>query len=93
MTTSAPPPGEPSNPTSEDTPPPRGWTDVRFRAVNLLLLVPLVTILPFLFNQEEPTVIGVPFFYWFQLAVIPIGVLCTIVVHHTTRHVDEEGDR
>lgn len=93
MTTSTPPPGEPSNPASEDTPPPRGWTDVRFRPVNLLLLVPLVTILPFLFNQEEPTLIGVPFFYWFQLAIIPVGVLCTIAVHRITRNADEEGDR
>ena len=55
MTTSAPPPGEAPSPPSEDTSPPRGWTDVRFRAVNLLLLVPLITILPFLFNQEDPT--------------------------------------
>jgi hypothetical protein len=92
MTTSAPPPGEPSSPT-EEAPPPRGWTDVRFRWINLLLLIPLVSILPFLFNTEEPTLGGLPFFYWFQLLVIPIGILCTIAVHRLTRHVDEEGDR
>jgi len=93
MTTSAPSPGESSSPTAEETSPPRGWTDVRFRWWNLLLLIPLITILPFLFNQENPTLIGLPFFYWFQLAIIPVGVLCTIAVHRITRHVDEEGER
>jgi hypothetical protein len=104
MTTSAPPPGEPSRP-SEETPPapgsrsargPRpstGWTDLRFRWVNLLVLVPLVTILPFLFNQLNPTLGGLPFFYWFQLLIIPVGVLCTLAVHRLTRQSDEEGER
>jgi hypothetical protein len=93
MTTSAPPPGESSSPTEETSRPSRGWTDVRFRWWNLLLLVPLVTILPFLFNQESPTLFGLPFFYWFQLAIIPVGVVCTVAVHRMTRHADEEGDR
>ncbi|GAA4784397.1 hypothetical protein GCM10023200_17550 [Actinomycetospora chlora] len=96
MTTSAPPPGESSSPTEETSPPespPRGWTDVRFRWINLLLLVPLVSILPFLFNSEEPTLAGLPFFYWFQLLVIPVGILCTVAVHRLTRHVDEEGEQ
>ena len=92
MTTSTPSPGESSSPT-EETSPPRGWTDVRFRWWNLLLLIPLITILPFLFNQENPTLAGLPFFYWFQLTIIPVGVLCTIAVHRITRHVDEEGER
>jgi hypothetical protein len=104
MTTSAPQPGEPSRP-SEETPPtpgsrstdgPRpstGWTDLRFRWVNLLVLVPLVTILPFLFNQLNPPLGGMPFFYWFQLAIIPVGVLCTLAVHLLTRHSGEEGER
>jgi hypothetical protein len=93
MTTSAPPPGESSSPTDETPAPSRGWTDVKFRPVNLLLLIPLISILPFLFNQAEPTLIGMPFFYWFQMAVIPVGILCTVAVHRLTRHVDEEGDQ
>ncbi len=60
----------------------------------LLLAVPvLLLIYPPLYNRTDPVLIGLPFFYWFQLAIIPIGVLCTIVVHRTTRHVDEEGER
>jgi hypothetical protein len=103
MTTSAPQPGEPSRP-SQETPPtpgsrsagPRpstGWTDLRFRWVNLLVLVPLVTILPFLFNQLNPSLGGMPFFYWFQLTIIPVGVLCTLAVHLLTRQRDGEGER
>lgn len=103
MTTSAPPPGEPSRPSEETSPPSgsgsaggqrpsTGWTDLRFRWVNLLVLVPLVTILPFLFNQLNPTLGGMPFFYWFQLLIIPVGVLCTLAVHRLTRQSSEEGE-
>jgi hypothetical protein len=97
MTTSAPPPGEQASnqASNEETRATRttGWTALRFRWWNLLLLVPLVTILPFLFNSEDPRLGGMPFFYWFQLAIIPVGVLCTVAVHLLTRHVEEEGDR
>jgi hypothetical protein len=62
-----------------------------FRAWNLLLLVPLIVLLTPLFNASEPRLIGVPFFYWFQIAVIPLGVACTVAVHLMTRTPDEEG--
>ncbi|WP_018330510.1 DUF3311 domain-containing protein [Actinomycetospora chiangmaiensis] len=65
----------------------------RFRAWNLLLLVPLISLITPLFNATEPTLLGLPFFYWFQIAVIPIGIICTLAVHLVTRHDDEEGDR
>jgi len=101
--TSAPPPDQPTGPTDASSEPgashdagsrpSTGWTDVRFRWVNLLVLVPLITILPFLFNQQNPTLGGMPFFYWFQLAIIPVGVLCTIAVHRLTRAAGEEGER
>lgn len=93
MAPSTPPPGEPTSPDEASPPPRTGGTGIRFRWVNLLLLVPLVSILPFVFNRAEPTLAGLPFFYWFQLLVIPVGIVCTVVVHPTTRHVDEEGDR
>ncbi|WP_433800716.1 DUF3311 domain-containing protein [Actinomycetospora sp. CA-084318] len=65
----------------------------RFRAWNLLLLVPLISLITPLFNQAEPTLFGLPFFYWFQIVVIPIGIVCTLTVHLVTRDRDEEGDR
>jgi hypothetical protein len=46
--------------------------------VNWLLLVPL------LLNKVDPKLFGIPFFYWFQLAVIPIGVTCTVLVYRAT---------
>jgi len=67
-----------------------GWTAVRFRAWNLLLLVPLISIVPPLFNVDGPRLGGLPFFYWFQIAIIPIGIVCTVVVHLVTRAPDEE---
>ena len=103
MTSWPPPPDQPTRPTDgrrharaargAATDPSTGWTDVRFRWVNLLVLVPLITILPFLFNQQNPTLGGMPFFYWFQLAIIPVGVLCTLAVHLLTRAANEEGRR
>jgi hypothetical protein len=50
-----------------------------------LLLVPVVLVLwPPLFNSVTPTLFGIPFFYWYQLAVIPIGVVCTTLVYRAT---------
>jgi hypothetical protein len=54
-----------------------------------LLLVPLVgTLIPPIYNSEDPTLIGIPFYYWYQMAWIPLSVLCTVVVYRRTR-----GDR
>lgn len=53
---------------------------------NWLLLVPLLLVVyPPLYNRLDPQLAGVPFFYWYQLAVIPVGVLCTTVVYRTGR--------
>ena len=53
--------------------------------VTWLLLVPVVLVLwPPLFNSAKPSLFGIPFFYWYQLAVIPIGVLCTALVYRAT---------
>ena len=50
-----------------------------------LLLVPVLLVLwPPLFNSVKPSLFGVPFFYWYQLAVIPIGVACTALVYQAT---------
>jgi hypothetical protein len=54
-----------------------------------LLLVPLLGVLitP-IYNSADPTLIGIPFFYWYQMVWIPISVVCTVVVYRKTR-----GDR
>jgi len=46
----------------------------------LLLIIPCVLALwaP-LYNREQPDLFGVPFFYWFQLAMIPVSAVCILV--------------
>ncbi len=54
---------------------------------NWLLLLPLIAtllVLP-LFNRVSPDLAGIPFFYWYQLAAIGIGVACTLIVYRMTR--------
>jgi hypothetical protein len=55
-------------------------------AWNWLLLVPLlVTLYPPLYNRDTPELFGIPFFYWYQLAVISIGVASTYAVYRRTK--------
>jgi Protein of unknown function (DUF3311) len=59
------------------------------RAWYLLLVVPLIgTLIPPIYNSQDPTVIGIPFFYWYLLLWVPVSVLCTVVFYRATR-----GDR
>jgi hypothetical protein len=51
-----------------------------------LLLVPLIGLLvPPVYNDTDPTLIGIPFFYWYQLLWVPISVAVTAVVYVKTR--------
>ncbi len=53
---------------------------------NWLLLLPLVaTLIPPFFNRQSPALFDIPFFYWYQLAAIAIGVTSTLVVYLMTR--------
>jgi len=51
----------------------------------LLFLVQLAAVvwLPF-YNRAEPSFIGLPFFYWYQLFWIIIGAVFTAVVYFAT---------
>ena len=54
--------------------------------LNWLLVLPLLaTLIPPLFNRVDPTLFGIPFFYWYQLAAISIGVITTLVVYRVSR--------
>jgi hypothetical protein len=50
-----------------------------------LLCVPFVALLlPQIYNRPEPALLGLPFFYWYQLAwVVVTSVLLGIVVYLT----------
>ena len=53
-----------------------------------LLAVPLVGLLiPPVYNDADPTLIGLPFFYWYQLVWVPISVVITLFVYVKTRGV------
>jgi hypothetical protein len=58
----------------------------RSRAWYWLLLIPIIgTLIPPIYNKLDPELIGIPFFYWYQLAWVPISVTLTLVVYRQTR--------
>jgi hypothetical protein len=48
----------------------------------LLFLIPMVAVLcvPF-YNRIEPSLGGVPFFYWYQLALVLVGAATVLAVY------------
>jgi hypothetical protein len=51
-----------------------------------LLLIPLFGVLiPPIYNTNDPELFGIPFFYWYQMAWIPISVAVTVIVYRATR--------
>jgi Protein of unknown function (DUF3311) len=50
-----------------------------------LLLVPCVAVLLVpSYNRIEPSLYGVPFFYWYQLLWVPLSALVTGIVYAKT---------
>ena len=73
---------DPSRAGSRQGPPPRSDR----HPLNWLLVLPLLaTLIPPIYNRVEPELLGIPFFYWYQLAAISIGVLSTLVVYRISR--------
>ena len=60
-------------------------SNLRWNAWNLLLLIPLVWLFTPLYNKTDPTLFGMPFFYWFLLAGIPVAAICTSLVYLNTK--------
>ena len=59
------------------------------RAIWLLLLLPYVGLLyPPLYNQLTPRLFGFPFFYWYQLAWVPLTSIILWIVYGVTRRHD-----
>jgi hypothetical protein len=57
--------------------PRRGWYTL------LLLQFVLALCVPF-YNKTEPTLAGMPFFYWYQLAMVLICAILTAIVYFAT---------
>ncbi len=50
--------------------------------LRLLLLIPLIAMLwPPFYNAGEPSLIGIPFFYWYQIAWIVLASLLMIAIY------------
>ena len=53
---------------------------------NWLLVLPLLaTLFPPIYNEIDPRLFDIPFFYWYQLAAIGVSVLVTLLVYTKTR--------
>ena len=37
-----------------------------------------------LYNTVDPTWIGIPFFYWYQMLLVIVGAILTAIVYFTT---------
>ena len=58
----------------------------RMRVWYLLLVVPMFgTLIPPIYNTKDPTLIGIPFFYWYLMLWVPVTVLCMLIVYRLTR--------
>jgi hypothetical protein len=57
-----------------------------------LFIVPCIALsFPQWYSRMSPEVLGVPFFYWYQIAWVPLIALIIGIVHRKTRP-DEERD-
>ena len=54
-----------------------GWYIVLLVFCVLVLWVPL-------YNRAEPSFIGLPFFYWFQLLLVLVGAALTAIIYFAT---------
>ena len=52
----------------------------------LLFLLQFVAVLwPPFYNKSEPSWIGIPFFYWYQMACVILAAVSTVVVYLATK--------
>jgi uncharacterized membrane protein YhdT len=54
-------------------------------AVVLPLLVPL-------YDEQDPTLLGFPFYYWFQMAMIPAAVVLTVIAYYLAKAGDRDRE-
>ncbi len=57
----------------------------------LIVQIPLALWVGF-YNTAEPTFIGLPFFYWFQMAAILIAAVLTAIVYFATEHEERREE-
>jgi hypothetical protein len=51
-----------------------------------LFLIPFFgAFVPWIYNTNNPELIGIPFFYWYQMLWVPLTVILTVFVYIQTR--------
>ena len=71
------------------SPPPR--TSSRGTWTLICLLLAPAVILPLLvplFDSTDPTLFGFPFYYWFQMLMIPVAVVLTVIAYYLAKGAD-----
>jgi len=58
---------------------------MRIRWHYLLLLPPLVLLWVPTYNRIEPSLAGIPFFYWYQMAWVVLTAALTLIVYRIDR--------
>jgi hypothetical protein len=52
----------------------------------LLFVIQFIGVLwPPFYNRVDPTLLGLPFFYWFQLAWVIVSAILTAIVYFATK--------
>jgi uncharacterized membrane protein len=54
----------------------------------LLAIIFVATLAVPLFNHAAPALFGFPFFYWYQLAIVPVASLLIYIVYR----VEDKGE-
>ena len=74
-----------------DTRPPTSSSPSRGTWIGICVLLAPAVILPLavpLYDSEDPALFGFPFYYWFQLALIPIAVVLTAIAYYLAKGAD-----
>jgi len=74
-----------------DPRPPRPGTSTRGRWLLICVLLAPAVIVPLLvplYDSVEPTLFGFPFYFWFQLALIPAAVVLTVIAYYLSKSAD-----
>ena len=76
-----------------DPRPPRAGTSTRGRWTLICVLLAPAVIVPLLvplYAREDPNLFGFPFYFWFQLALIPAAVVLTLIAFFLAKGADRE---
>lgn len=75
---------------SSDRVPPRGGSSRGLWTLVLVLLAPaiVVPLLVPLYAKEDPTLVGFPFFFWFQFLLIILVSAVTVVAYYLAKSAD-----